>query len=270
MNLTLSQMLALCGGSSVVAIGVSGWLSRLVSERIVSKWRRDEQSTIEIVRNALTVARVPLESAVKGFQASHDAHQPKRLGAVERLWIEVLRLRDEFSQPIFFCSIFMPGEYESLLKSRKDLLTPIATIDSEVIVAVVKKSKSLECDRPYLGETLWLQFFIYRAFLARLALILSKGVRDCHLQDWRQDDGIRQILSAVLTPETLSLYLEKSEFIVAINLTVNALERSMLEEISRIVSGVRSSFESFENAKHLQDAIASTWPPIDRVGGLRS
>ncbi len=53
---------------------------------------------------------------------------------------------------------------------------------------------------------------------------------------------------------------------MAVNLAVNSLETMMLREISLIVSGRRSSFESFENAKEMQKAIANLGTPGNRAG----
>ncbi|HEX4030082.1 MAG TPA: hypothetical protein VHX20_06935 [Terracidiphilus sp.] len=262
MSFTLGQLVALWGGSSVVVVGVSSWLSQLISERIVSKWRRDEQTTIEILRSALARDKLLLESATKGFQTGQDAGQPKRLAAIEKLWIEVLRLREEFSQAVFFCSLILPDEYDSILRDRKDLVAQIAEFNVQSIAEKLQRNIELESERPFFGETLWLQFFIYRAFLCRLALVLSGGVQKGRLTDWRQDKGIRQILGNVLSSETTSLYLEQVPFTVAINQTVSALESSMLKEISLIVSGRLSSFESFENAKDLRNKIASLDSPL--------
>ena len=243
------------GGSSLLVVGLLSWIGRLMGERVASKWRRDEQTMIELLRNALAGDKLLFESAIRGFQVGQDAHQPKRLSAIEALWSEVLRLREEFSQPVFFCSIFVPAEYDSLLRERGDLIALIAEFNIQSIAENMRQGGLLERERPYLGETLWLQFFIYRAFLGRLAIVLSDGVRKGRLEDWRKDDGIRQIISNLLPSETVVSLLEKSPFIAAISRTVNALETLLLKEISLIVSGRRSSFESFENAKELRAAM---------------
>src|SRR5271165_3357916 len=166
MNFTFGQFIAIVGGSSAVTVGLISWASRLIGERIASKWRRDEQTEVELLRNALAGDKLLLESSIRGFQTSQDAHQPKRLSAIEALWSEVLRLREEFTQPVFFCSIFLPEEYDSLLRDRGDLIAPIAEFSVDSIAQKTQGSALLERERPYLGETLWLQFFIYRAFLA--------------------------------------------------------------------------------------------------------
>ena len=59
----------------------------------------------------------------------------------------------------------------------------IAGLSDDVIVAAVKPTNEIEAHRPHLGESLWLQFFIYRAFRARLAYLIVEGTRRGHIQD---------------------------------------------------------------------------------------
>jgi hypothetical protein len=255
MNISLSQLIAIAGTLFAATLGANSLISRMVLEKVLSKWRRDEQSMIEVVKSALTSDRVLLESSIKGFQTGIDTSQPKRLEAIEQLWGEVLRLRGAFSQPLFFCSVFLPEEYESMMRDRRDLIALISVFDEKAIGEQAALSSDLERTRPYLGETLWLQFFIYRAFLCRITFVLSTGVKEGRLGDWRTDRGIKQILANVLPSDILENIFEKAAFVVAANQTVSSLEGLMLREISLIVSGRRSASESFENAKQMQDAI---------------
>jgi hypothetical protein len=126
----------------------------------------------------------------------------------------------------------------------------------------MKRIGAVERERPYLGETLWLKFFIYRAFLGRLAYLVIQGKRTGHFDDWRNDKGIRQILSTVL-PEKLMQGLlngNGAEGATAVRRAADELERSVLEEISLILSGKRSATDSFENARELFEAAASMSP----------
>lgn len=266
MDLSAGQIVACMGGASVVAAGVSSFFSKMVIERVLSKWRRDEQTLVEVVKADLASERVLLESSTRGFQSGIDANQPKRLASIERLWAEVLRLRGVFSFPVFFCTIFVPDEYADLLRNRPELFESLRELDSQTITTNMKESNKLENERPYLGETLWLQFFLYRAFLGRLTIVLTGGLEKGRITDWRKDQGIMQILSNALPADNVKYLLEKAVFIMSASATLNALESNILKEMSLIVSGRRSSFESFENAKELQEAIAKMDRPSNAFG----
>jgi hypothetical protein len=253
----IGELVAVVGGWSVVVIGVSAWLSRLVAERVLSAWRRDEQLALETLRNELASSRAVLEAAIRSHATGQDLSHQKRLASVERLWIAVLQLRERLTGPVFFFGILLPSEYDSAVAKDGPLAAAIANLSDDTIVAAARATSAIESDRPHLGETLWLQFFIYRAFLCRLAYLVVEGKRRGHIEDWRDDSGVRQLLGHVLSEQHLRSLIDSKTDPQAVNRAVNLLESLMLKEISLISSGQRSAFESFENAKQLREALAS-------------
>jgi hypothetical protein len=257
MNFTIRQLGAIVGGWSIILIALSSWISRILTERFLSKWRRDEQASIEAIRGALASDRLLLESAIKSLQAGHDVNHQKRLTGIDHLWNSVLNLRSKFSGVVFFYGILLPEEYDPVFKKDPAIAASLANIDDAFITDAIRSSEEIESERPYLGETLWLRFFIYRAFLGRLAVLIVDGKRGGRFKDWREDDGARQLLAYVIPPKMINSLLGKSKDVTAVYQAVNSLETLILEEISLIVSGRRSAFESFENAKDLQISLAT-------------
>ena len=88
--MNIGEWLVIVGGWSAVLIGAWAWLSRLLTERMLSQWRRDEQRAVETLRNDFAANRVLLEAALRSHESGLDQFQQKRLAAVERLWIAVL------------------------------------------------------------------------------------------------------------------------------------------------------------------------------------
>jgi hypothetical protein len=64
-------------------------------------------------------------------------------------------------------------------------------------------------------------------------------------------------LSYVIAKAVCTRILREEPVVTAVNTAVNVLEGLVLEEISLIMSGRRSSEESFENARTLREALAS-------------
>lgn len=257
MNITFGQLVALFGGWSIILVAIASWLGRMSSERLLSRWRRDEQALAENLRNVLANDRLMLETANRTFAAGQDVSQAKRLTAIEHLWSGVLRLRQKLSAPVFFFSILLPSEYDSAIRLGKPFAAALKGVTQEALSEAVLETEALESDRPYLGETLWLQFFVYRAFLGRLWFLVEEGIKTGHVSDWTQDKGVKQLLSNLRSSQSDEFSLASGD-VTAINRTLSYLESIMLREISLIVSGKRSSLESFENAKELQS----------RLGGL--
>lgn len=123
-------------------------------------------------------------------------------------------------------------------------------------MAAIRRVDPVEQERPYLGEALWLKFFIYRAFLGRIAHLTIQGKRSGHFIDWSSDEGVRQIISSVLPVETVQTALNGPSASLGIRRLADRLEWSILEEVSLILSGKRSAAESFENAKQLFEQVA--------------
>lgn len=251
------KLVSLLGGWSVILLACIAWVSKLVTERVLSRWRRDEQSQIALLKEQLADNRLVLQAAVGSHTSGHDAFQQKRLEAVGRVWPAVLHLRNELSIPVFFFGTLAPEEYDRASSDSESIRATISILDEGLINRVVLDTSKIEEDRPYLGETLWLRFFVYRAFLGRLAVLIIEGKRNGHIPDWRQDNGVRQLLSAVGPPELSLEVLESGFSMTAINRAVNLLESSILEEASLIASGQRSAIESYENARQMREALSN-------------
>ena len=105
-----SALVALLGGWTALVVAVSVWLSRLASERVLSKWRRDEQSLAETVRAELGRSTLLLEAGIREFGSGQETIRERRVAAVERLWAAVLELRERLKGPVFFFGILSPSE----------------------------------------------------------------------------------------------------------------------------------------------------------------
>jgi hypothetical protein len=247
------ELIAILGGWTVITVGVIAGATKLVNERIFSKWRREEQSDLEGLRHSFSSERLLLESTIRGSQQGHDASHEKRLLAVERLWGAVLELREASDGIRAFYGILVPEEYDLIFhKGHERLAVYISNVNDEYITSAMKKVDDVELQRPYLGETLWLRFFIYRAFVGRLGFIVTRGKERRHIEDWRTENGVRQILSGILPPGTFDALTKNVGSIYPV---FGQLESIILEEISLIVSGRRSASESFESAKELHEAV---------------
>jgi hypothetical protein len=254
---TFKDLIAILGGWTVISVAAIAWATKLVNERIFSKWRKNEQSALEALRHTLSSERVLLESAIRGSQQGQDLSHEKRLAAIERMWSAVIKLRTTADGMRYFFGILLPSEYDLIFSGKQDsLAASIANINDEFVTDAMKAIDDVELDRPYLGEILWLRFFIYRAFVGRLGYLISRGKENRHIADWRDDKGIRQILAGALPQSTINSLLDKQRF-SSIYTVFSQLEATILEEVSLVLSGRRSASDSFENAKELHQAVAT-------------
>jgi hypothetical protein len=160
----------------------------------------------------------------------------KRVSAAERLWSAVLQLKQELSLAVFFLTMLMPSEYDSALEDDGKMRDVVSSITDEQVSATLDRASQIEHDRPYLSDQLWSQFFVYRAFLGRLATLITMGKQRGHIPNWRTDGGVRQILNAAFSQEDLDRILDADNNPHAINRILDHLQSLMLKEIDRISS----------------------------------
>jgi hypothetical protein len=246
------ELIAILGGWTVITIGVIAAATKLVNERIFFKWRREEQFTLEGLKHSFSNERLLLEATIRGSQQGRDASHEKRLVAVERLWQAVLQLREASDGIRLFYGVLAPEEYDPVYRKGGSFAASISNVNDDYITGFMKKVDDVELQRPYLGEVLWLRFFIYRAFVGRLVFIITKGKEKGHIEDWRKDNGVRQILAGILPSGTFDSLTKNFGSIYPL---FGQLESIILEEISLIVSGRRSASESFDSAKELHEAV---------------
>ncbi len=91
--------------------------------------------------------------------------------------------------------------------------------------------------------------------MGRLGYLVTRGKEKHHIGDWREDSGIRQILSGALPEVTVNSLLNKNS-VGSIYTVFGHLESTILEEVSLVLSGRRSASDSFENAKDLHQAVS--------------
>jgi hypothetical protein len=73
------ELIAILGGWTVITIGVIAAATKLMNERIFSKWRREEQFTLEGLKHSFSSERLLLEATIRGSQQGRDASHEKVL-----------------------------------------------------------------------------------------------------------------------------------------------------------------------------------------------
>jgi hypothetical protein len=199
------------------------------------EFERQVAKVIRALKGAGRGRPEPPEGAQKPAKAS-DLLLQKRLSAVDALWSAVLDLKERLSAPVFFYSILTPSEYDSVFGEHSKTYDLVASVNDELISDAMRRTNHVESERPYLGEVLWSLFFVYRAFLGRLAVLIVMGKRRHHIDNWRDDNGVRQILSSVFNEQELKALLSPREDVNAVHRVVSRLQALMLDEVKRVSS----------------------------------
>lgn len=253
--MSITELIAAIGGGGVIIVAIAGWISSLVAKRIIHNWEVSAKKETAALQYQLDKNKLFMETVLAATSGGQDLSQKRRLDSVERLWKTVVEYKNSLSAVTFFYGILMPSEYDEALVPKAGKPDILQSINEDLLLSALEITKNLYKERPFLGETLWFQFYIYQAFLGRLAFLLFNGKRNAHIADWRDDSGIKQFLGFILRPKEVQKILEDKNDFKAIDRVIEKLESDMLLEASMIVSGRRSALESFENAKDLRKAV---------------
>jgi hypothetical protein len=245
-------LIALLGGGAVISAAAGAWVGGLVAKRIAHGWEHKHQRDLEAYKAESERDRSVLSAVIQSHSAGQAAATERRLVAVEALWSTVRLWRDESGVPLLFFGILVPSEYNDHTPQMRARLD---SLNEDNLHAFSAENDKLELHRPFLGERLWLLFWVYRAFLGRLTYKLIKGYEAGDIRDWREDKPTVDLLRGTLSDAEMATVLESR--LQAAQLVVDQLEHKMLTEMNRVVSGESRAEESFQHARKVRELITS-------------
>ena len=101
--------------------------------------------------------------------------------------------------------------------------------------------------------------------MGRIPWLLYESLKDADKAEWHKDNGIRQILEAVLSKSELAEF--ETAKICKISWLQEHLESKVLTALQKLISGEEFSAESLEQAKVIQQRVATAG--INRDESLR-
>ena len=152
-----------------------------------------------------------------------------RLRAVDTMWQAVLEVKEKTSGPLTYLDILRPSEYQGFITHQeinaqllsKEGIAKLGTVD-------------FERARPLAGDELFRSVFLYRAVRFRICLVLAQGVEAGHVTPWFQDDGLKQHLGNLLSPQEMEVFEVADP--PQLQWVMNLLEQKILAEIRRVIT----------------------------------
>lgn len=224
------------------------WIGERVRQSVIHGFNLDmEQFKDDLGRLSAQLNSVQTAAnaaLVEGQRASAEW----RMKSVYVLWSEVVRIRNEAPVAIGFQDILLRNEL-----NQPKALQELGELVRENMTESILQGMEVEQVRPFVGEPLYLQFFIYRAVTGRVAYLLEKGVKARKLEPWYEDDGIHQLLDYVLTKSEVREL--KRQDISQLHWVQNAIEAKILDGMQRLIAGEVSSQESVEQAQKILEQV---------------
>jgi hypothetical protein len=112
-------------------------------------------------------------------------------------------------------------------------------------------SKDLFTHRPYLSNSLWLNYEIYSKVLVRSIVLIRKDLKTENW--WRNDKFMESILTANFTKEEIEFF--NSRTTGGLTAICQLVEQKILDEIRTITTGEHASENSLKQVKRLNELL---------------
>ena len=232
----------------IIVYLIRTWLAERIRQSIAHDFdRRLEEYKTEL--NQLTSKYNSLQSAanaalIEGQRISAEY----RIKAADEMWREILRLREETTNPLTMLDLLDPSEYHQIVTDGH-IRSIALKADTETILA----NPGIEHIRPFVGERLFALFFSYRAIVGGIWVALEEDVKRGHVTPWFHDTHIRQLLREVLTEDEMKHFEGLAS--LRVSWTRNLLEQKILQDLRGVIAGTQSVDDGFEQASRILKAV---------------
>lgn len=230
-------------------------LIKLIPSAIVkfvdSEIDRHSAIKIEKEKGQIEGSYSTLKTSMEMLTASNTGLHPHIIDSVSALWTIVVRMKHDFSGMITFDSIFLSNEATAAFQDESKHRNIISFVEKHrnQFDNLANNSAVLEPNldrhRLFCGDKLWLIFFVIRAVYLRSSLLIAQSFQNHDFDDWRKDDGIRQLLSTVLSTAVIDDV--RSRQFGGLSIAISQLEAAFLNEATRVMSGSKSMADSLTN-----------------------
>lgn len=240
---------------------ISAWLKASIQHEYDQKLEthkaslksQNEASFLEL-KNALDQRFTLYQAAQTSFAEGQKAAIERKLDSIEKLWNEILRLKNECPPMLAFIDLLSVKEYKDARNHEGFGELATGCSPEKIAEYVGNRDYPVEKVRPYVGEYLWSMFFAYRRIMGRICSLLYWSLEDADKAEWHNDNFIQQILEAVLSKNELTEF--ESINLCKISWLQQRLESKILAASQKIISGEKLSEESFAQARSILERAA--------------
>jgi hypothetical protein len=216
------------------------------------------QLTADLERNATQIS-----VAHASFSEGQKAAMARRLQAVDELWRWVVKFRKDRPAILGFLSLLSDDELRAQ-DTQNRVSEYTVGVKWESFLPLV--NSDIEATRPYIGEQAWATVWAYRAIMLRISYLALEARSDLSLLHWVSDQGILDILSAVVTPEEFKEY--SGLRVGRIGWITTNMEAKILSAAHGVISGEQLGTASLKQAMELQKMAANLGRPGELVNGI--
>lgn len=234
-------------------------------ETIKAQLKSEHETALEQLRADNATMQAVQTAANASLAEGHRAGHERRLKGIDSLWRAFVEIRDKTPGAVSMSDNLIPSEYHlyftntNLMQLHEDLRA------RQFAIELSEASAEVERSRPFIGEHLYGMFFVYRAIVGRLCFLFSEGTPEKGIPDWRNNAGVKQMLSSILSPEEVESLLARQ--VSTLHVIRMTLEAKTIEHAQRIISGEAAAEFGLGHSKKIADALAQWARPEQPSGG---
>ncbi len=185
---------------------VSVVIATLISKKLDARWKHVYERDIERFKDRMEQDRLVSNTALSSLNAASSAANPKIVAAVESVWAAMLKLREASSDTGYFADLTTKEEWCGLPSRPRQAERVLAIAEGGAArQRLMEELAAVENVRPFVGELIWSMFFVYRALVLRVAVIIERNLSRRTLPYWYEDNGIQEFTRPLLTTEEIAL-----------------------------------------------------------------
>ncbi len=256
-NLNNWSLFKLFGGIGVVHSAVIIFISKLLNERIIQKWKDGSNQRLEELKGLINKNNSVVATLTQQIGQNFQKILDKRIEATELFWDRVLKMKSSIPPVVHLCyQILLDEELnnKTLDNSNSGFGPQIAKLSMNNFTdELTKNSDDINKFRPFISEQLWVLMYAYQGFIGRTVYILIDGYKKREIKNWKEDSGIKQIVNTVLTEVELQYILKLK--VHAYDSMLQLIENKILNELKRLISSDDLTESSLSELKKINQIL---------------
>jgi hypothetical protein len=228
------DIVILLGGTSVIILAIITYLGNVFLKRLQSNWKHENDLQVTSIKAELDKSQSLIIQLASTYSSGHQVAQSKKIEAVETLWKNILKLKDQSKHVSIIYNLLTDEEIlkpknEKVLQIFNKLNIELYTNQSVKIIDEVQQS------RPLIGDELWNLFSMYNTFCGRSLFLLSNQFGNKSPKLWNQDKATLNTLKTVLEEEEYNFIITQKH--KSFDSVIITLEQKILNKCNSILTG---------------------------------
>lgn len=247
--------IALIVAQAILGFILLKFLPSAITRFVDKEIERRSDIKLEKIKGEIQGSYATLKSSMDVLTASNSGLHPHIIETVTVLWGLIVTMKHSFSGMVAFDTVVLANEAAEAFQDEVGHANLIAYVEKHrnefdnLAANGAVLEPNLDKHRLFSGDRLWLIFFIIRAVYMRSSLLIARSFQTNDYVDWRLDDGIRQLLSAVL-PEALVADV-RARPAGGLTVAIDQLEARFLHEATRVMSGSKAVADSLADMQSI-------------------